>query len=101
MNKVFTILKRNSYRIKYSLRNKSTDTKNIIDGIFPPICTPFLPLKNEPIAWSYLESNLNKWEKIPFRGFKILFEFFYSLNPQLFQFFQGMFAMDQMANIHF
>ena len=68
MNKaLFIKLHRNSYASIKTKRNISTNN-NKIDGIYPPICTPFLPLKNEPIAWKHLENNLNIWEKIPFKG---------------------------------
>lgn len=37
-----------------------------LSGIFPPIATPFK--ENEDIAWGKFEENLQKWEKIPFKG---------------------------------
>lgn len=44
---------------------------NRIEGIFPPICTPFLPMQNEPISWDHLMFNLNLWEKMPFNGYVV------------------------------
>jgi len=66
MNNTFIRFQRNSIRLKFK-RNISTNNK--IDGILPPICTPFKNQKNEPIAWKNLENNLKLWERIPFKGF--------------------------------
>ena len=44
-----------------------------LSGIYPPIPTPFE--KNENIDWQSLKSNLNKWDKFPFKGRRIFFPF--------------------------
>lgn len=68
MNNTFIRFQRNSNRLKFK-RNISTNSK--IDGILPPICTPFKNQKNEPIAWKHLENNLKLWERIPFKGYVV------------------------------
>ncbi|KAH9524693.1 hypothetical protein Btru_027536 [Bulinus truncatus] len=40
-----------------------------ISGIFPPIPTPFN--KDETIAFDKLEINMEKWNKIPFKGYVV------------------------------
>ena len=48
-----------------------------LSGIYPPIPTPFTD--QEDIAWDQLQSNINKWNDIGFKGnwliscFKFLF----------------------------
>ena len=37
-----------------------------ISGLYPPIATPFN--KDESIAYDKLEDNIQKWNKIPFKG---------------------------------
>lgn len=37
-----------------------------ISGLYPPIATPFN--KDESIAYDKLEANIQKWNKIPFKG---------------------------------
>jgi dihydrodipicolinate synthase/N-acetylneuraminate lyase len=77
MNTSFILLQRNSFKksltqLKRTIStNEPTPHNNRIDGIYPPICTPFLPMKNEPISWKHLESNLKIWEKIPFKGYVV------------------------------
>lgn len=46
----------------------STSTMDI-SGIFPPIPTPFNA--DETIAWDKLKSNIEKWNKIPLRGYVV------------------------------
>ena len=53
-----------------------------LSGIYPPIPTPFTD--QEDIAWDQLQSNINKWSDIGFKGnwliscFKFLFQFQFS-----------------------
>lgn len=54
---------------RLSLRNVRTmSSANRLDlsGVMPPIATPFD--KDENVRYDLLEENLNKWNKIPFRG---------------------------------
>ncbi|XP_074642649.1 4-hydroxy-2-oxoglutarate aldolase, mitochondrial-like isoform X2 [Tubulanus polymorphus] len=49
----------------------SSSSRSSIDltGIYPPITTPFH--ENEDINWGKLESNLEIWGRMPFRGFVV------------------------------
>ncbi|XP_076436529.1 4-hydroxy-2-oxoglutarate aldolase, mitochondrial-like [Babylonia areolata] len=40
-----------------------------ISGIYPPVTTPFRA--DETIAYDKLQSNIDKWNKIPFRGYVV------------------------------
>lgn len=46
----------------------STSVQRQLDlsGIFPPITTPFN--KDESLAFDKLEYNMEKWNKLPFKG---------------------------------
>lgn len=50
----------------------STSTKNSLDisGIYPPMATPFNA--DESIAYDKLKENIEKWNKIPFKGYCLL-----------------------------
>ncbi|XP_003728901.1 4-hydroxy-2-oxoglutarate aldolase, mitochondrial [Strongylocentrotus purpuratus] len=57
---------------RLSLRNVRTmSSANRLDlsGVMPPIATPFD--KDENIRYDLLEENINKWNKIPFRGYVV------------------------------
>jgi len=56
-NKKITLLRQQK-------RNSSTSLD--LSGIYPPIATPFKD--DEEINWDALNSNLKKWEELPFRG---------------------------------
>lgn len=47
-----------------SSRNRSTGLD--ISGIYPPIATPFN--RKEDIHFEKLKDNVDKWNKIPFKG---------------------------------
>ena len=49
--------------LKLGIRNMSSLD---ISGLYPPIATPFN--KDESIAYDKLENNIQKWNKIPFKG---------------------------------
>ena len=58
-----------TYNISLSSRMASTAAaagKIDISGIYPPIVTPFND--DETIAYDKLQKNMDKWNKIPFRG---------------------------------
>ena len=52
-----------------------------LSGIYPPIATPFKD--NEDINWEALNSNLKKWDELPFRGLFINY-FTVSICPAVF-----------------
>ncbi|XP_060064537.1 4-hydroxy-2-oxoglutarate aldolase, mitochondrial-like [Ylistrum balloti] len=52
-------------------RSLSASTGRVLDvsGIYPPIATPFN--EDEKIAYDRLKENLQRWNKIPFRGYVV------------------------------
>ncbi|XP_057305674.1 4-hydroxy-2-oxoglutarate aldolase, mitochondrial-like [Hydractinia symbiolongicarpus] len=56
--------------IRYLSTCSPVQQKLDLCGIFPPIATPFK--ENEDIAWGKFEENLQKWDKIPFKGYLVL-----------------------------
>ncbi|KAL7645106.1 UNVERIFIED_CONTAM: hypothetical protein RMT77_003484 [Armadillidium vulgare] len=66
-------ISKNSFKISNLSFAKcfSSQNKNSLNfaGIFPPIPTPFN--SDETVAYDKLQSNIQKWNKIPFRGFVI------------------------------
>ncbi|XP_028651527.1 4-hydroxy-2-oxoglutarate aldolase, mitochondrial [Erpetoichthys calabaricus] len=50
-------------------RTSGISAKLDIRGIYPPITTPFN--HNEQVDYNKLEENLNKYSKVPFRGFVV------------------------------
>ena len=48
-------------------RNMSSASQLDLSGILPPIPTPFD--ENENIRYDFLEDNLNKWHRFPFREY--------------------------------
>lgn len=52
--------------LKLGIRNMSSLD---ISGLYPPIATPFN--KDESIAYDKLEDNIQKWNKIPFKGYVV------------------------------
>lgn len=64
-----TVLLHRKYFVPRGPLHFSTSTLKMqldLSGIYPPIATPFN--KDETIAYDKLESNMNIWNKIPFRG---------------------------------
>ncbi|XP_060557304.1 4-hydroxy-2-oxoglutarate aldolase, mitochondrial-like [Ruditapes philippinarum] len=49
--------------------SSSAASKMDISGIYPPIVTPFNA--DETIAYDKLQQNMEKWNKIPFRGYVV------------------------------
>ncbi|KAG1705778.1 4-hydroxy-2-oxoglutarate aldolase, mitochondrial [Nymphon striatum] len=72
-NMLKLIKSQNHFRKGFSLAKVafSSQPKKKLDisGIYPPLVTPFLD--NEDVDWKNLETNIEKWNKIPFRGYLI------------------------------
>jgi hypothetical protein len=60
-----------------------------ISGIYPPIVTPFNA--DETIAYDKLQQNMEKWNKIPFRGIHDCY-FFIFVHRDLYT---GWFSLDE------
>ena len=66
----------NKTKLNLSLHTRSISlTSNVsnkldLSGVYPPIPTPFN--EDESIAYDKLEHNFSIWNKIPFRGKKLL-----------------------------
>ncbi|XP_023215789.1 4-hydroxy-2-oxoglutarate aldolase, mitochondrial-like [Centruroides sculpturatus] len=53
----------------FKFKKRYCTQKINISGVYPPIITPFD--ENEEIAYNHLENNIEKWNKVPFRGLVI------------------------------
>jgi hypothetical protein len=54
-----------SAKVSQMKRFSTQQAKQRIQGIIPPICTPFV---NEEISWKHLANNIRIWETIGFSG---------------------------------
>ena len=73
IDKMLSSQSRNLLSIRKQICNRSLNLARglssalDLSGIFPPIPTPF-DRENEDINWNELETNLSKWNNIPFKG---------------------------------